>query len=110
MKKADRVKSNILFNEIIKKGKKVGNKQFTIFFVENKTGHPLFGISAPKKLGNAVVRNKLKRQTRALLHETKLLFKKDRNYIIIVKEAFLSAPYASKMNALKRLIGDINEK
>lgn len=110
MKKHERVKSNLLFNEIIKEGKKKSNNYFTIFFVDKDNLKPLFGVSAPKKLGNAVVRNKLKRQVRALIMETKFLFKNNRNYIIIVKDAFKSANYAEKLNSLKELIGEINEK
>jgi len=33
MKKYERVKSNVLFNEIINKGKKKSNQFFTIFFI-----------------------------------------------------------------------------
>lgn len=110
MKKADRVKSNILFNEIIGKGKKVSNKYFTIFLLDKKEVKPLFGVSAPKKVGNAVTRNKLKRQTRELIRKTKLLFKNNRNYIIIIKEVCLHAKYNEKLQALETLIGDANEK
>ena len=110
MKKYERVKSNILFNEIINKGKKTGNKFFTIFFVDTKESKPRFGIAVPKRLGNAVVRNRLKRQTRELIGKTKLLFKNQRNYIIIVKEKCLEENFIIKLDALQQLIGDINEK
>ena len=110
MKKYERVKSNILFNEIINKGKKQSNKFFTIFFDDKKDIKPLYGVAVSKRLGNAVLRNKLKRQTRELIDETKLLFKNNRNYIIIVKEKCLSENYEVKLNALQQLIGEINEK
>ena len=110
MKKRERVKSKILFNEIINNGKKESNKFFTIFFIDKKDEQPLFGISAPKKTGNAVTRNKLKRQTRELIKETKLLFKNNRNYIIIIKKSCLDYSFQEKLDELKRLIGEINEK
>lgn len=110
MKKIERVKSNILFNEIINKGNKVSNSIFTIFFVNKKEEMPLFGIAAPKKLGNAVIRNKVKRQTRALVDNNKLLFKNNRNYIIIVKEKFLGTSYEEKESSLQNLVGEANEK
>lgn len=110
MKKKERVKSNLLFNSIINNGKKKSNKYFTIFFSENKTEKTLFGITAPKRVGNAVIRNRLKRQTRELIDKTKILFKKNRNYIIIVKDECLKACYDNKITALKDLIGEINEK
>lgn len=110
MKKNERVKSNILFNEIINTGKKGSNNVFTIFFVESNNNKTLFGISAPKKCGNAVIRNKLKRQVRELVHDTKSLFKNNRNYIIIVKKVALEMSYLDMKNALINLIGVINEK
>lgn len=110
MKKIETVKSNIKFNEIINKGKKKGNIHFTIFYMESINQKSLFGVTAPKKCGNAVIRNKLKRQTRALLDETKLLFKNKRNYIIIIKKSCLTSSYEDKLNSLKQLIGEINEK
>ena len=110
MKKYERVKSKILFNEIMNTGKKKGNEVFTIFFVGNETNKPLFGVSAPKKCGNAVIRNKLKRQMRELIHDTKSLFKNNRNYIIIVKKVALDMSYIDMKKALIELIGVINEK
>lgn len=110
MKKKDRVKSNILFNEIIGKGKKVSNKYFTIFLLDKKEPKPLFGVTAPKKIGSAVTRNKLKRQTRELIDKTKLLFKNKRNYIIIIKDVCLHSSYEQKLEALQTLIGEANEK
>ena len=110
MKKRERVKSKILFNEIINQGKKISNNYFTIFYVDKNEDKPLYGISAPKKLGNAVTRNKLKRQTRELIHDTKLLFKKNRNYIIIIKKTCLECNYQERLRALQTLIGEMNEK
>lgn len=110
MKKYERVKSNILFNEIINCGKKKGNKFFTIFYIETQNKNPLYGVAVPKRIGNAVVRNRLKRQTRELVDKTKLLFKNNRNYIIIVKEKCLKESFTIKLEALQQLIGEINEK
>ena len=110
MKKHERVKSNILFNDIIENGIKVSNKFFTIFFKDKDEQNNLYGITAPKRVGNAVIRNKLRRQTRQLVDDTKKLFKNKRNYIIIIKEVCLEAKYIDKKQALINLIGECNEK
>ena len=110
MKKKEIVKSKLDFNIIINKGKKVGNEYFTIFYMDYDNYEKLFGITIQKKSGNAVVRNKLKRQTRALIDETKMLFKNNRKYIIIIKKKCLTANYNEKLLALKTLVGEINEK
>ena len=66
MKKFERVKSNLLFNEIINKGKKKSNQYFTIFCSSSETKIAKFGIAVPKRVGNAVIRNRLKRQVRSI--------------------------------------------
>ena len=110
MKKRETVKSNIAFNKIINEGKKVSNKFFTIFYVEKSFDKVNFGITVPKRVGNAVVRNKLKRQTRHMIDDNKFLFKNKRDYIIIVKEKCLEDSFTNKFKSLQKLIGEANEK
>ena len=110
MKEEQRVKSKILFNDIINHGKKASNKYFTIFFIDTNNNKKLFGVSAPKKNGNAVIRNKLKRQVRHIIHDLNFLFKNNRNYIIIIKKTCLEINFQMMKVSLQTLIGDINEK
>lgn len=64
MEKAYRIKKNEDFQLIYKRGKSVANRQFIIYRFENKEEHFRLGISVSKKLGNAVVRNRIKRSIR----------------------------------------------
>ena len=107
MKKEERVKDKKLFNIIINEGKKIRNNYFTFFYIENETNSPLFGISAPKKNGNAVIRNKLKRIVRMMIHNNKTLFKKNRNYIIIIRKSCLKKKYFEIEKEFINLIGEI---
>lgn len=104
MKKEERVKDNILFNDIIKKGLKLQNKYFIIYYKDNNLEKSRFGIAAGKKLGNAVTRNKQKRRIRMLLGENKKLFEKNRDYIIIIKEACLKAKFDILQQEIKNIM------
>ncbi|WP_182696634.1 ribonuclease P protein component [Staphylococcus saprophyticus] len=65
VEKAYRIKKNSDFQFIYKKGKSVANRQFVIYTEPNKAlNHFRLGISVSKKLGNAVVRNRIKRAIR----------------------------------------------
>lgn len=65
VEKAYRIKKNSDFQFIYKKGKSVANKQFVVYTKVNKElEHFRLGISVSKKLGNAVVRNRIKRAIR----------------------------------------------
>ena len=65
---------------------------------------PRFGIAVGKKVGNAVIRNKLKRQYRMLITSNKKLFSKGVDYIIIVKRSSLEAKFQDLEIELKRTL------
>ena len=58
MNKKKILKKSQEYTNIIQKGKNIKNKYFKIFYLPNNT--TLYGITIPKKVGNAIIRNKLK--------------------------------------------------
>ena len=68
MKKEYRIKKNEDFQSIIKDKKSVINAKFVVYYKVNEE-HLRVGISVSKKLGHAVVRNKIKRQVRMMVQE-----------------------------------------
>mgnify|MGYP003291776479 CR=1 FL=1 len=104
MKKKDRVKSNILFNEIINDGKHIGNKYYVICSLKKEKLNNKFGIAVGKKVGNAVVRNKIKRQIRHIIDKNIKLFPNFHNYIIICKKDILFLTFEEMEKELLKLI------
>ena len=106
MKRYEMVKSHEDFNEIIKNGKKLKGKYVYIFSKEKDYSKPNFGIAVGKKLGNAVVRNKFKRQFRNIVDKNRFLFKNNNNYIIMVKREANNASFSELeldlINTLKK--------
>lgn len=72
MKKKLRIKKNKEFQEVFQKGKSVANRQFVVY-VMKKSDQPYFriGLSVSKKIGNAVMRNQIKRYVRQTFLELK---------------------------------------
>lgn len=64
MKKSYRVKREKDFQAIFKEGKSVANRQFVVYYLEKEQEHFRLGLSVSKRLGNAVVRNRIKRRLR----------------------------------------------
>ena len=81
MKRYEMVKSHEEFNEIINKGNRLKGKYAYIFSKEKEFDKPNFGIAVGKKLGNAVVRNKFKRQFRNIVDKNRFLFKNNNNLV-----------------------------
>ena len=105
MKKINIVKKNEEFNRIIKNNKPYKTKEFYIFVerVEQERYH--FGITISKKIGKAVVRNKIKRRIKNIID--KKHYEKNFNCIIIVRKDLLNLEYneleKNLINALKNL-------
>ncbi len=100
MKRYEMVKSHEEFNEIINKGNKIKGKYVFIFSKEKEYPKPNFGIAVGKKLGNAVVRNKFKRQFRNIVDNNRFLFKNNHNYIIMIKKEANHASFSDLENDL----------
>lgn len=110
MKKINVVKQNKEFKRIIDLRQSCANKCFIVNFECNNDNIPKFGISISKKLGNAVVRNKNKRQIRNILDINKKVYQKNLNYIIIIRQGAVEADFNKKSEALLELLNKIKEK
>ena len=64
-----RIKKTQQYNNVYQKGKKISSKCLIIFVLKNSLTVNRYGIVASKKVGNAVVRNKVKRRLKAIIRE-----------------------------------------
>ena len=102
MKKEYRVKKNEDFSHIIKHKQSLANRSFIIYYVKNDLNHARIGISVSKKLGKAVIRNKIKRQVRMIVQQT-INFNDNYDYIVILINKYLDLDFNSNLNELKYL-------
>ena len=75
MKKEYRVKKDKEFQAVFTRGASVANRQFVVYALKKEQQtHFRIGLSVSKKIGNAVVRNQVKRYIREAcqLHEARL--------------------------------------
>lgn len=109
MKKQFRVKSNERFGEIIHQGKCKKNSAYVIHYLNNDENIIKVGISVSKKIGKAIIRNKIKRQIRSMLSEILDFSSKSIDIIIIVKGKYLENSYQENLKLLNNLINNITE-
>lgn len=112
MKRFEMIKEKKYFNNIIRNGKYIKNKHFVVYYVyNNENKFPHFGIAIKNSVGSAVIRNKLKRQARSIIDSNKKLFKKDRDYIIMIRKDCLDCSYQHMNESLLNIMkGQNNEK
>jgi ribonuclease P protein component, eubacterial len=107
MKKKFRVKKNQEFQTIIKNKRYITSREFVVYYKRNQYGYMRIGVSVSKKLGNAVVRNKVKRQVKEMI---KPLFIYNLSYdvIIILRNQYLNNDFIQNKTSLTKLFKRIN--
>jgi len=73
MKKTRMLKKNYEFKHVLTKGKYYGDKNIEAFIIYNHLDVNMLGIAVSKKIGKAVIRNRIKR----LIKENYRLLEKD---------------------------------
>ncbi|MEG2351363.1 MAG: ribonuclease P protein component [Bacilli bacterium] len=107
MKKAHIVKEAKDFDKAFKQRKQYVSKYYYLYIINQETDYR-FGICVSKKIGNAVTRNKLKRQIKDIIDKSCLhFFNKD--YIIVLKKSIINAKYFEMKDDLVSLLNKINE-
>lgn len=106
MNKDHIIKNNYDFQRIIKKYKPYKFKDYILYIEYGDFNNYKFGFSVGKKIGNAVTRNKIKRQLKQIL--SKKVFQKSFNCIIIVGRGILTKEYFVMEQDLTELFTKLN--
>ncbi len=107
MKKDRRIKKGYEFQEIIGKKQYAVNKAFVIYYRKKQQENARVGISVSKKMGNAVTRNKIKRQIRMIFQDM-LTLSLQNDMICIVRNGYLKNTFAENKAMLEKLILKVN--
>ena len=104
MRKKEIIKKSSEFTNLITNSKFIKTKEYIIYYNDNTLNKKRFGIAISNKIGNAVTRNKLKRQTREIVDKLKYLFKNNRDYIIMIRKGCLDTPFEIKLHNLENTL------
>lgn len=93
MKVINRIKANDEFVSIIKTGRCIRSITFNVYIKNNNLNRVRVGLSVGKKIGNAVIRNRVKRQLRAIF-DTLIDYKNHSvDIVVIAKKEFLDKTF-----------------
>ena len=106
MKKKNIIKESFEFDRIIKNNKSQKYKDYIIYIEYVNSNDYHFGLSVGKKVGNAVTRNKVKRQLKSIIDKNN--YKNGFNCIIIVRKEIIFKSYNEMSNDLNFIIGKLN--
>lgn len=106
MKKINIIKESRDFDRIIHNNKPIKYKDYIIYIEKNNSEEYKFGISVGKKIGNAVRRNRIKRQLKSIIDQKQ--YKKGFNCIIIVGKEINRRKYEEMKDNYFKAIDKLN--
>ena len=107
MKIINRIKRNEDFVLTVKKGSVLKHSPFIVHYIENNLNVCRIGLSVSKKVGNAVIRNRVKRQTRAMCDSLVEYTSHTFDVVIVVKPEFVNGAFDSNKEILNNLLSKI---
>ena len=106
MKKINILKNSRDFDRIIKKNKPYKYKDYIIYIEKGTNDVYKFGLSVGKKIGNAVNRNKVKRQLKSIISQKD--YQNDFNCIIIVGKGINERNFKEREKNLLYALNNLN--
>lgn len=81
--KATRILKRIIFKKVSAEGKRYYSNHFTVIINPNILNKRRLGITVSKRVGNAVIRNRIKRLVREFFRHSKMYFPDSCDFIFI---------------------------
>ncbi len=101
MKSCYRLKKNYQYNYVYKHAQSVADKNFVLLFCVSNKKQSQAGFSVGKKFGNAVCRNRIRRQMKAAVAAVMPQVKEGFNVVLIPRK---SEPYD-----FNEIVGSVNK-
>ena len=104
LKRCFSLKRNKQFRQVYRKGKSVACRELVLIYAKNRSDMVHVGFSVGKKLGNSVVRNRVKRRLREAFRPNLPLLLPGFDLIVIARDAARDAPFSSLAHSLRYLL------
>ncbi|MGD2294217.1 MAG: ribonuclease P protein component [Candidatus Aminicenantes bacterium] len=89
----ERLRKRKDFLHIYRNGKRFRGKYFTLIYLSNRQHSSRMAVVASKKIGDATVRNRVKRRLRALYRKNKGLLQESFDLVFITKKDIVDASW-----------------
>ena len=114
MRRALRLRNREDFNRIYRGGKSFANGQFVVYWSKQKAAEPFrLGVSASKKIGNAVMRNRMRRMVKEIVRHLEDRVRPHTDFILIVRKPATAMSYKEMEKSISHVLkkaGLLNER
>lgn len=104
MERKYRLRKNLEFKKVYSGGKNFWNRNLTLYIKKNGLEESRFGITITKKVGNAVVRNKIRRRIKEIYRLNFYRIKDGYDLIFIPKKNVLEISYDELESAVIHIL------
>lgn len=94
------IKENFIFKKAYNKGEKQADKFVVLYSLKRKKG-VRYGVTVSKKIGKAVVRNRLRRQFRECLRVLEPYINDGQDIVLVARSAAVYAPYSALLDSIR---------
>ena len=98
------LKKRYQFNYVYKSGEHFSGEHMVLYVVSSKTKNIKVGLAVTKKVGHAVVRNKIRRRLREIIKKQVPNLKQNNNIIVVARDNISSASFEKLSNEFLKLI------
>ena len=112
MQRRNRLTRSRDFDAVYRQGRSVSTRFLTLYWFDRdeSLGDPRLGFAVPKAVGNAVVRNRIKRQLRDIVRERLERVPATNDYVLVVRRGLPEAAEANGHDWLGQRVDEIFEK
>ncbi len=101
--KARRLKGPADFERTLRSGRRAASPYLALFVSDNEVGRPRVGLAVSRKLGNAVVRNRIKRRLRELVRPLLTRAEGGRDVVIVARARAVNAEFGRLRQEIEML-------
>jgi ribonuclease P protein component len=111
VKRANRLSRSRDFDTVYRQGRSVSSRFLVLYwFPQDEPAAPRFGFSVPRSVGNAVARNRVKRQLREIWQARLERVPPGHDYVLIVRPGLSEAAAANGFDWLGSRVDEVLEQ
>jgi ribonuclease P protein component len=97
------------FDAVYRQGRSVSTRFLTLYWFQRdeSVGAARLGFAVPKAVGNAVVRNRIKRQLREIVHAKLQTVPATNDYVLVVRQGLPEAAEANGHSWLEERVDEV---